>query len=78
MMSSLQYQDGQTQWLGCFDQWLGYCPEGRVKHLTQLLVENELNRWVRPYFTQYWIVFNPAFFSVGNNLWVDLIYCVIF
>ncbi len=23
-----------------FTQWLGYYPEGRVKHLTQLLVEN--------------------------------------
>ncbi len=29
---------GRTQRLGCFV--LGYCPEGWVKHLTQMLVEN--------------------------------------
>ncbi len=31
---------GRTQRLGCLDPVVGYCPEGWVKHLIQLLVEN--------------------------------------
>ncbi len=42
-------------------QQLDFCPEGWVKHLTQRLVENNLIAgFVCPYFTQCWVVFNPA------------------
>ncbi len=45
-----------------------------VKCLTNLLCQNQPNRWVCPYFTQCWVVLNPAVLECMLNLFRVLIH----
>ncbi len=58
--------DEPSDWV-VLTQRLGYCPEGWVKYLTQLLGEN--NGWVK-YLTQLLVENNPA--CVLSNIYPAL------